>query len=273
MKADRQLDLFNANVSPPEEGSCGSVRDAAAWETLDSADLAAILPDGGITAVLAWAAEIGRRRLPTAIPRLATLCRRFAGFGADRIVQEQAGALDALAQIGGPAAQSAVAELIAKDIFRGPSLQKAVAVAARLGAKLPAEVVLTLLRHGDPQTRADACRCVRASPETIPILCDLLDDLHAIVRKAAACALGRLGWCPARPLLARYLREDPSEELIDATAGVADEDCVILLGRVARTVPDLSEAALAALDQVDHPRAEEIAAAVRESRTTVSSAR
>jgi hypothetical protein len=39
---------------------------------------------------------------------------------------------------------------------------------------------------------------------------------------------------------------------------------MILLGRVARTKPDLSQAALDALDAIDDPRAEDIAASVRD---------
>jgi hypothetical protein len=76
---------------------------------------------------------------------------------------------------------------------------------------------------------------------------------------AAACALGRLGRSEARPLLVRFLREQPSAELIDAIAPIADEEYVVLLGRVARARPDLSEAVLDALDAIDDPRAEKIA--------------
>jgi len=65
-----------------------------------------------------------------------------------------------------------------------------------------------------------------------------------------------------RPLLARYLREEPSAQLIDAVARVSDEECIILLGRIARTMPDLMAAALDALDAIDHPRALRIAAEI-----------
>jgi HEAT repeat protein len=91
---------------------------------------------------------------------------------------------------------------------------------------------------------------------------DLLDDLQRPVRMAAACALGRMGRNEVRPLLTRYLREEPSAQLIDAVVPVADEECVILLGRIARTMPDLSQAALDALDSIDHPRASRIAAEI-----------
>ena len=55
---------------------------------------------------MALAAEAGRRRLAAAVPSLETLCRRFSGFGIDRMVPEQAAALQALAAIGGREAAS-----------------------------------------------------------------------------------------------------------------------------------------------------------------------
>jgi hypothetical protein len=59
-------------------------------------------------------------------------------------------------------------------------------------------------------------------------------------------------------------------EVIDAIAPLADEECVILLGRVAGAVPDLSGAVLNALDAIDHPRAEKIANAIREKLPTLT---
>jgi hypothetical protein len=71
-----------------------------------------------------------------------------------------------------------------------------------------------------------------------------------------------MGRNEVRPHLARYLREEPSAQLIDAIAPVADEECIILLGRIVRTMPDLSAAALDALNSIDHPRALRIAAEI-----------
>jgi hypothetical protein len=89
-------------------------------------------------------------------------------------------------------------------------LRPAVAGAVRLEAKLPLGAVMELLRHDEPQIRADACRRTRRWGEAIPLLRELLDDLHRDVRVAAACALGRMGGarlstattgCRARPIL------------------------------------------------------------------------
>jgi uncharacterized protein (DUF2342 family) len=200
--------------------------------------------------------------MTAAVPALEALCRRFAGFGADGIVPEQAAAIDALAQIAGADATRALARLIARRTVQGPCLQRAVTVAACLGAKLPPASVLELLHHDDPQIRADACRFALPSPEMVAQLRDLLDDLQRPVRMAAARALGLMGHNVARPLLTRYLREEPPAELMDAVSAIADEECVILLGRIARTMPDLLPAALDALDSIDHPRASRIAAEI-----------
>jgi HEAT repeat protein len=265
MSPEEQLDLFSAGAGPVlSHPPIEETRPAIAWDTVDDDSLVAALPDARLRACFAIAAEAGRRRLPAAIPALEALCRRFTGFGSDRIVPEQAAALDALVMIGSPDAARTVTRLIAKRVVQGPCLRQAVTAAGRLGAKLPAGTVLDLLRHGDPRIRADACRLAHPWREAIPLLRDLLDDLHADVGRAAACALGRMGRSEVRPLLARYLREEPSVEVIDAIARVADEDGVILLGRAARAAPDLCEAVLTALDAIDHPRAEKIANAIRE---------
>jgi len=259
----QQLDLFRYVPATPEPPPSDEVaRPGIGPESVEDDELIAALPHAGFAHSVALAAEAGRRRMAAAIPALEALCRRFSGFGADRIVPEQAAAIDALARIAGADATGALARLIARRTVQGPCLQRTVAAAACLGAKLPAATVLELLRHDDPQIRADACRFAQASPVVVAQLRDLLDDLQRPVRMAAACTLGLMGRNEVRPLLARYLREEPSAQLIDAVAPVADEECIILLGRIGRTMPALSAAALDALDSIDHPRASRIAAEI-----------
>lgn len=252
----QQLDLFRdtpipAEPCPYDEGA----QPVIAVEAIEEDDLLAAIPHSGIADSVALAAEAGRRRLTAAIPALEALCRRFSGFGADRIVPEQAAAIDALAEIAGSGAAQALARLVTRGIVQGPCLQRAVGAAARLSAKLPAGTVMELLRQDDPTIRADACRFAQPLPEMVAQLRELLDDVQRPVRMAAACALGLMGRNEVRPLLTRYLREEPSAQIIDAIVPVADEECIVLLGRVARTMPDLSAAALDALDAIDHPRA------------------
>ena len=73
-------------------------------------------------------------------------------------------------------------------------------------------------------------------------------------------ALASFSACPhvkagsTRPLLLRLLRSVPSAEVIAAVAAVADEECIVLLGRIAQTMPELSAAALDALATIDDPR-------------------
>ena len=179
------------------------------------------------------------------------------------MVPEQSAALRALAVIGGRDAAQALSRLIVRGVLQGPALGRAVAVAAQLRASLPADVLLSLLRHADPDIRANACRCACRRPELIAAMIDLLDDLNRAVARSAACALGQMGRIEARPMIARLLREEPSEEVIDAVSPVADEECIVLLGRIARSTPALSEAALNTLESIDHHRASAIAAAIR----------
>jgi hypothetical protein len=262
----QQLDLFRDAPAPSGFTTCDEVtRPVIMPDTIEDDELLAALPQAGMADSIVLANEAGRRRITAAIPALEALCRRFAGFGADRMVPEQGAAIDALAQIGGTEAAQALARLIARRTLQGPSLHRALNTAGSLGARLPAATILELLRDGDPAIRADACRFAQPLPETAALLRDLLDDLQRPVRIAAACALGRLGRQDARPLLVRYLREEPSAELIDAVAAIADQECVILVGRIARTMPHLAAAALDALDAIEHPYALRLAAEIRVS--------
>jgi hypothetical protein len=216
---------------------------------------------------LVLAAEVGRRRLATAVPALEQLCRRFAGFGLDRVVPEQVAALQALSLIGGPESAQTVARLIVKDVVQGPTKKVAVGIAVHLKSALPAETVLALLQHADPDVRAGACRCTGPWPAVVPVLFSLTGDSNGEVSVAAFCALGRIGRREAKTTLARLLRNAPSVEVIDAIPRIADEDCVILLGRIVRTQPALADAALDALEMIDHPRARQLVAAITAERT------
>jgi len=201
--------------------------------------------------------------LAAAVPALEALCRRFKGFGLERAVPEQVAALHGLAAISTPEATAAVSRIIVNNVVQGPALHDAVHDAVHLGCRLPPAASLPLLRHNDASVRAGACRCARPHAEVMPLLLDLLDDLHEPVAVAAACALGRAGRIEALPILARLLRDAPTTEVIDAASSLADDDCIVQLGRIARTNPELSAAAIDALGSIDHPRARSVAAAVR----------
>jgi HEAT repeat protein len=97
-------------------------------------------------------------------------------------------------------------------------------------------------------------------PQAVPLLLELQGDYNAELSAAAACALGRLGRREALPALVRLLLQGPTPEVIEAVAPIADEDCVVLLARIVRNRPHLADAALAALEVVDHPRAAQVVA-------------
>jgi HEAT repeat protein len=163
--------------------------------------------------------------------------------------------------------------MIERAVVQGPGLNVAVSTAARLRSPLSVEVLRPLLRHDDPGVRADACRCARALPELISLLVDLLEDLDRKVARSAACALGQMGRIEARPALKSMLRHSPSEDVIDSVTSIADDECVVLLGRIARAGPGLADAALDALESIEQPRAGAIAAAIRPSDTAGSTCR
>ena len=95
----------------------------------------------------------------------------------------------------------------------------------------------------------------------------LLDDLHDDVRTAAACALGRLRRPEGKRMLVHLLGTAPTTEIIDAVVALADEECVVLVARIARHKPDLAGAARNALEQIDHPLAMRLVASLAASPT------
>lgn len=266
---ERQLDMFAASGVPPDAdcrtGSRRSHEPAPA--ELDDEALVAAIPWAGLREAPALAAEAGRRGLAEAVPALEQLCLRFAGFGLERAVPEQVAALRALASVGGTNAARAVARLIARSAVQGPGKKVALEVAGALGAALPVGMVLDLLHDPDPEVRADACRCTGSWPAAVPTLLELAGDHDRRVQVAALCALGRIGRREARPALVQLLREAPSTEVIEAISEIADEDSIILLGRIARSEPALADAAREALEIIDHPRARQIAEVLAAARS------
>jgi hypothetical protein len=256
MACAEQLDLFASSGAPWSRPTATTRTSGPAPAEYDDAALLAAIPTSGLADGPALAADAGRRRIVVAIPVLEDYCRRFAGFGLRKALPEQVAALEALAAIGGTHAARCVATIISRSWVQGPTLAVAVNVAARLGSRLPPPGVLALLRHADPAIRTDACRLARRGPDVIDVLIDLLGDLNRTVCIEAACALGRMGQAEALPALKLALRQAPSVAVIEAVTPLADEECVVLLGRLARgPVADLAAAAAAALDAVEHPLA------------------
>jgi hypothetical protein len=267
---DRQLDLFSGSGIPPaRQVPSVAGRHFVSPTDLDDAALLAAIPVSGIADGPVLATEAGRRGLDAAVPVLADYCRRFAGFGTEHALPEQVAALGALAAIGGSHAADAVARIIGSAWVQGPTLANAVAAAAQLRSRMPTGVVLALLRHANPAIRADACRLARHGPEIVPTLIDLLGDLHGDVNMAAACALGRMGHVEARPIIKQALRQAPSAPVIEAVPPIADEECVVLLGRIASAMPDMAVAALDAIEAIDHPFAARTLDRLRRSQGTV----
>ena len=154
--------------------------------------------------------------------------------------------------------------MIVKGIVQGPNLAAAATAASRLRVVLPPDVALPLLRNANPSVCAAACACVRAGGDIEATLIELLTDLNGEVATAAACALGETGRVDARDPLKRYLIEKPSPRVIEALAGVADEEAIVLLARIGRRRSELANSVLSALDEIDHARATAAASGLRQ---------
>jgi hypothetical protein len=251
-----QLDLFAAGgaVPSPSKQTEKPLGRAEIIAFSDAAILAAI-PNAGIPVVLSLIQEAGRRGLHEAIPVLGALCRLFAGFGIKHEVPEQAAALAALAAIGGQEARLTLSGLLDDRVLQGPTLKVAARVAADMRCRLSPKTILPLLQHGDPEVRSVACDLARPQADINAVLIDLLTDLDSNVRIASACALGRFGQQEAKAILKDILRRAPTPNIIEASASIADHECIVLLGRLVRTRTDLANAALDALALIDDPLA------------------
>ena len=257
-----QLDLFGDRPKFDRHLDAASLQPLLPQELSDERLIAAI-PGTTLADACALAAEAGKRRLSAAIAPLVTLCNRFVGYGSDVRVPEQAAALEALGVIGGPEASRAVVQLIAKKVVQGPTLGVATTVASELRVVFPTDIALALLRDSNPSVRAPACACVRAGYEVVATLIAMLDDPDGEVSAAAACALGRMGRVEARVHLKRFLTERPSGRVVEAVAGLADDEAIVLLARVGRARPELAPLIISTLEEIDNPRAESAALGLR----------
>jgi len=258
-----QLDLFEESSTAPAAATQPAAEPRVDVEALSDAQLIGALSQAGLRESLTLVHEIARRRLASGVPALAALCLRHKGFGRSRVIPEQKDAIEALGIIGGREASQALARLIDRGAFEGPGLKIAVQEAVRLASPLPEPLVTNLLGADDPDIRAAAARCVRTWPKCAPLLIELLQDLHEDVRLAAACALGRIGIGAGRPLLLNALRKQPSRDVVEAIAGVPDEEVLVLLGRTAETRQDLAGLIGEVLEDTDDPLAAKIAARIR----------
>jgi hypothetical protein len=257
-----QLDLFGDRPDFDRPANPVSLQPPLPQEYSDEGLIAAI-PEATLADACVLAAEAGKRGLSAAIPALMSLCNRFVGYGIHIAVPEQAAALEALGVIGGAEASRAVAQMIVKRVVQGPTLVAAITVASQLGVIFPADIALAFLRDSNPSVRALACACVRAGYEVVAALIAMLDDREGEVSAAAACALGRMGRVEARIHLKRYLTEKPSGRVVEALAGVADDEAVVLLARVGRARPDLALSIISALEEIDNARAASAASGLK----------
>ena len=253
--SSNQLDLFDAPPEPTPAPPTRAPTIAAIPADLTDEALIAAMMEATPADVRGLAGEVERRRLATAVPALAALCRRFSGFGATRPIIEQVAALGALGVIGGHDAALAVRRAITERQVQGPNLAAALKAAAALSLRLPREVIVMALRAEDRDLREAACRCAGADPLIVAALLEVLADLDDEVSRAAACALGRLGCIEALEPLIDGLERRPTAELIESVVPVADETAVVRLGRLARTRPEFRAAVIAALEDCTTPLA------------------
>ena len=170
------------------------------------------------------------------MPALEELWRRFAGYGIGAPLVEQRAVLGTLAQLDCGAARAALKGIVLSGGLPASLLSAALRAAADAGLALPAAFVGPLLDHGDIAVREPA-----------------------FIRRSGALALGNLGDAGAREALIEELIRNPSGEVIEALAAIADDDVIVHLGRCAECHPAFVDIVLDILREMGSAKAARLA--------------
>ena len=257
---DRQPDLFDdrgrveGEVATPPRVPPAELPVAA----LSDAELIAMLPQAGRSNVGGLCAEVVSRRLSEAVPALKTLWRRFSGFGVSVPYPEQRAVLSTLARLDCEAARAALRALVLAKGLPVSLLPAAARAALEAGLVLPAAFVAPLLAHEDVAVREPAFALAVQAGVGSDGLQDGLTDPSPAVRRLAAIAMGMRGDAAARERLVEELERNPTAEVIEALAGVGDDDAIVHLGRCAERYPALAESVLEALRDMESAKAERL---------------
>ena len=258
----QQTDLFG------ERGTLTLVAVRAARpsrpDTLSDEDILSRLPGARIAEAGPLCSLVVERGLgDRALPALESLWRRFAGFGQDRLLPEQVAVVETLAKIGTAHAREMLAGIVTAPGLPLPLLPTALRAVLAVSLRLPATFTGPLLAHGDPEIREFAIRlCAFGRPE-FEDLEACLADTQPTVRRAAAIVLGGFGRDRAKAVLLAELARHPTGDVVDALAGIADDDIVVHLGRCAGMHPELAGRIAAELEEMQTPRSLKIASRIR----------
>ena len=223
---------------------------------LSDGELIAMLPQADRSNVEALTAEVVSRALAEAVPALQALWRRFAGFGVKVPYSEQRAVLSTLAQLECESARQALRDIVLSKGLPASLLPAAARAAAEAGIGLPAAFVAPLMAHEGAAVRAAAFALAMQARMDSDRLRDGLTDPSPAVRRLAAIAMGVRGDAAARERLAEELERNPTPEVIQALAGIADEDTIVYLGRCAERHPALAKGILDALRDLESEKAE-----------------
>ena len=219
-------------------------------------ELIAMLPQADRSNVEALSAEVVSRALTEAVPALEALWRRFSGFGVQVPYPEQCAVLSTLARLECEAARTALRAIVLSKGLPASLLPAAAQAAAEAGLGLPAAFVAPLLAHEDVKMREAAFTLALRAGIGSHLLRDGLTDPSPAVRRLATIAMGVRGDAAAGERLVEELERDPTGEVIQALAGIGDDDAIVHLGRCAERHPALAKSVLDALRDMESRKAE-----------------
>ena len=243
---------------------------APAVTELSDGALIVMLPQAGRANVEALTDEVVSRSLAEAVPALEALWRRFSGFGVKTPYPEQRAVLSTLARLEGETARSALQAIVLSKGLPASLLPAAARAAAEAGLGLPAAFVAPLLAREDAAVRESAFALAVKAGIGSDGLRDGLTDPTPAVRRLAAIAMGMRGDAEAREPLVDELKRNPTAEVIEALAGIGDDDAIVHLGRCSERHPALAESVIAALRDLESPKAERLVQRLESARQSAA---
>lgn len=237
-----QDDLFAPHGLPSDAATADGCTGLRGPDQLADANLLNKLETANLERAVTLVSTLAARQPDGTVTALRKLFRRVSGILADanEEIPEQRAALDALVNIGGVSARTAVADLVNGSYIAPGSVPAGLRAAGELGVSVKVDRVRDGLGAQDPSTRwwgiwatatYDLAGCLYAAM-TDRIRHDPDDD----VRAAAACRLASVGDSSAHAdLTARLDNNDVGtlslEAVVEALEPRADRDTVVVLVR------------------------------------------
>lgn len=253
-----QGDLFGDRVLVPASPS-GPVA-APDLNGYDNQEIIALVPRANLSNVEGLCGQVLQRGLgDAAVPALETLWHRFHGYGRDGALPEQHFSLQTLARIETQSARSAVTRIVCSPGLPRALLPLALDAALTARLILPHRQISPWLEHDMSLVRQRAFALARYCNPPGDLLERGRSDPDPAVRRNTHITMGMLGYGSVKQPLLTELERNPTGDVVQALAAIADADIIVRLGRCAEANPRLTTLIVEELIDTEDPMARKIA--------------